>query len=183
MDDLLSEEQLDEQMKIAGIEPPYREEDKIPIVKYIESYIKRNGYVNTRYATGMTIKGKRFTNNEHRDAFYESVSAMLVNTGKYIREPNKNEDKGYNILLNPTYFNNRSIRINSRGTIWVAAITGVFIALQLFKNDVKPLQLINTRLEREEQILDSIMKVQREIAASLRTIAKDSVKKIYVLKK
>jgi hypothetical protein len=183
MDDLTPEEQIEEQMKLAGIEPPYREEDKGPIVKYIKGYIRANGYVNTRYATNMTINGKRFTNNEHRDAFYESVSAMLVNTGKYIREPNKNEDKGYNILLNPTFSSNRSIRFNSRVTIFIAAITGVFIALQLFKDDAKDLRLINKRLERLEQISDSMLQAQKEIGSSLQTMAKDSLKKIYVLKK
>jgi len=114
----------------------YLETDKPLVVKYTKGYIRHNGYINTRYATTHAIEGKTFTNDEHRDAFYESVSAMLVNTGKYTREPNKDPDKGYNILLNPAYFNNISI-------IVIAGVAA-FISLLSYISNVEVYQFCRT---------------------------------------
>ncbi len=130
---MTNDEELEEQMRLSGVERTYQEKDKAPIVEFIKKYIKLNGYVNTRYASGMTVPGKKFTNNDHRDAFYESISAMLVNTGKYTRELNKDIDKGYNILLNPSYFYNKSVKLNSRITILIAAIAALVSILNYTK--------------------------------------------------
>jgi len=115
--------ELEQQMKLSGVQPIYNEADKAPVVKYIKAYIKHNGYINTSYATREAVKGKKFSNNEHRNAFYEYVSAMLVNTGKYTRELNKNEDKGYNILLNPAHFNSRNVRLIAGIAAFISFLT------------------------------------------------------------
>jgi hypothetical protein len=127
--------------QIAGINDKFRElyyygnADKAAVVNYIKNSINGNGYMNTHYATQEAVKGKTFEMDGRRDAFYESVSAMLVNTGKYTRELNKDPAKGYNVLLNPAYFNNRSIKINSWASIAVAG-AAAFISLLGYLNNV-----------------------------------------------
>jgi hypothetical protein len=137
----------------------YLETDKPLVVKYIKGYIRHNGYVNTRYATTQKIKGKTFTNNEHRDAFYESVSAMLVNTGKYTREPNKDSDKGYNILLNPAYFSNRSVRLIAGLAALISLVTYITsLTSNAGKEYIqKQLRLESQHLEQENEILQSAL--------------------------
>ena len=134
----------------------YEERDKQPIVEFIKNYINLNGYVNTRYATGMTIKDKKFQNDDHRDAFYESISAMLINTGKYTREKNDDKDKGYNILLNPAYFYNEVTKRGNKTTRYIAMIAALISFLTFLtglvkscKPEVPVQQVINIHLQKQ----------------------------------
>jgi hypothetical protein len=64
-----------------------------------------------------------------------------------------------------------------------AAAPGVFIALTFLKDDGKDLQPIYTQLGQQRKLLDSMLQSEKGINSSLQTMAKDSVKKILVLKK
>lgn len=77
---------------------------------------------------------------------------------------------------------NNTLRITNIIGLVVAGATGFFIAMQFFRGGATNQPQINRQLERRTQILDSMLQVQIRIDSSLRTMAKDSVKKIYVLK-
>jgi hypothetical protein len=166
-----SEKKIELNRALAGI---YLETDKPLVVKYIKDYIKHNGYINTKYASKMAVDGKIFQNDEHRDAFFESVSAMLVNTGKYTRELNKDPGKGYNILLNSAYFNNRSVRIIALLSLAISLLSFGYSIVSGSKPDHRQ-DLINIerqRLELDRQTQNSVIQSLRMIDQKI--IEKDS---------
>jgi len=128
-----------EELELDEQKPLYDEQDKALIVAYMKNYIDpngniNNGYINTGYACLEAVKGKKFKNNKHRDAFFESISAIMVNTGQYTREVNRDSDKGYNILLNPTHFHNESIKSGNRLTRKIATFAVIVSLASLLKD-------------------------------------------------
>jgi hypothetical protein len=111
----------------------------------------------------ITIPGSNYIEGKLRnirdDEFKESshkANTSLVETNNSIKELNK--------LLFIT---------NILGVV-IAALTGLFIALQFFKDDAINLQPISTQLEQIEKRLDTMQKSQEGINTSLEKAVKDS---------
>ena len=131
------------------------------------------------FAVDNAITGKRFDGEGHRRAFINSVSAMLVNSGEYVREENKELHGDYDILLNPNYFLNKSIVSTNNVTRFIAviavSISVLTLAKDIFKSTethVPELQQTNTQLEKQEKALNKIEQRLENVQSSL-----DSLKK------
>ena len=80
----------------------YTDSDKRIVAEYCKDFIKRNGYIRIGFGAENAVSGKQYDGDGHRKAFLNSISAILVNTGEYIREPNE-IDGDFDIRINPGY--------------------------------------------------------------------------------
>ena len=144
-------------------------DDKQIIIKFCEDYIAKNGYVTLGWATNESIKDKHFDGDGHKEAFYNSVSSMLVNSGKYIREPNKQVKGDWDILLNSSYYLNESVISTNKITRFIAIISLLIALLTLIKDltksdkiQVPQLQETNKQLQMQQKTLDSLLQILKK---------------------
>ena len=144
-------------------------DDKQIIIKFCEDYIAKNGYVRLGWATNESIKDKHFDGDGHKEAFYNSVSSMLVNSGKYIREPNKQVKGDWDILLNSSYYLNESVISTNKITRFIAIISLLIALLTLIKDltksdkiQVPQLQETNKQLQMQQKTLDSLLQILKK---------------------
>ncbi len=169
---------------LKDMEPNYYiETDKQIVADFCKKFIKNNGYIRVGYATDNAVKGKTFESQGHRMSFINSVSAMLVNTGQYIREENKKNHGDYDILLNPNYFLNKSVISTNNVTRLIAVLAFIISLISLIKdfkksNDmqVPELQETNTQLKKQEIVIDSLSQRMKSIDYSLQKIGVDFLK-------
>jgi hypothetical protein len=123
----------------------------------------------------------------------EVILGKLLQSGEYLINTSDNDD---HIKINPAYILNQNIIATNTSVqttnssivelnktlkttnilaLTIAAITGIFIAYSACKNDNKDLQLLNIKLNRQEQILDSMLKSQMGTDSSIRKAIKDSL--------
>jgi len=114
-----------------GIQRVFKHDDKKDVVNYIKTEIKRSASVNITDACDAVFKGKPFSGEISEIEFYESVSAMLVNSGEYLREKS---DSGFNILLNPAYYHNRSVKRISWTAVIISTISLLIAILTYYTN-------------------------------------------------
>lgn len=146
--------------------PLYSDSDKEIVKSYCIRFIKRNGYIRVGYGVEQAVSGKHFMDDGHRHAFINSVSAILVNTGQFLREGNKDVSGDYDMLLNPNYFLNRSVMSTNKMTQLLAVVTVAVSVLSLVKDFAKSdqirfpqLQETNKQMEKQCQLVDSLLKV------------------------
>jgi hypothetical protein len=126
------------------------------------------------------------------DEDIEIILGKILQSGEYLTNPSQNDN---HIKINPSFkldqniiTTNTSIQTTNTSVVklnktlfWtniistgIALITGFFIAKTFFKNDSKDVQLLNVKLDRQEQILDSMLWTQVALDSSLRKAVKDS---------
>jgi hypothetical protein len=161
-----------------------------------EYLVENEGTANTLAALKLaTGKIQNIRQYEHK-----KLSSKLIETGKYLREPT--QDYSYEITKNPNYElteitketnqstikSNKSLRKTNHSirslnkllfrtnilALIVSALTGIFIALQFFKDSASNQQQINTQLEQITQKLDSLQQSAKGIDTSFRRAVKDS---------
>ena len=162
----------------------YTDKDKKVVIEFCRAKIKDNGYVRLGWAVNETIKDKEFEGDGHRRAFLNSVSAMLVNTGEYVREKNEEILGDYDILLNPHFFLNKSVKNISRITAFIAGaariVSGIGLYKQIGDNKNSPtltLKKINTTLQQKQISTEIIEKRLKDIDSSIQNIIKIFPKK------
>ncbi len=164
-------------------------EDKIRVVKRSIEMIPEHGSIRVSHVCGETelnfseIKENISTNKcENNIAIYRSIAGLVLHEqgDKYTIVPilKSGEEIDYDVMLNTNYHlnesiknTNRWIRITSITSIFIAAITGFFIAMQFFKDASPNLQSTNTQLELLVQRQDSMLLSQKGIDSSLREMA------------
>ena len=160
----------------------YIETDKQIVADFCKEFIKNNGYIRVGYAIDNAVKGKTFESQVARVSFINSVSAMLVNTGQYVRKENKRNHGDYDILLNPNYFLNRSVINTNNVTRLIAVLAFVISIISLIKdftksNDTQVLEVTNIQLEKQGIMIDSLVQRMKSIDYSLQKMAQDSLKR------
>lgn len=164
----------------------FTDEDKGNIVALMREFIKNNGYVSVRWACQEHYKKeygfkdqKEWVDDEHRKAFIKSVSGKMINTGEYIRELAREDEIkkhgfDYDIVLNPAYFINKSVKTTSRWTMWLAAVSVAVSAGAFYKQistpneiSVKELQSQNIQLQKQLLILEQIPPCLAKIDSSI----------------
>lgn len=104
---------------------------------------------------------------ENQDKLSGDQANSILQTNENVRETNISIKKTNKLLITTNIV-----------SVMIAAFTGLFIALQFFKDDGSIPQSTNTLLKQQKQILDSTIQIQREIDSSLKTLGKrDSSKK------
>lgn len=152
----------------------YSDNDKQPIIDYCEKYIAKNGYVRVGWAVKEAVKGCYFQGDGHAKAFYNSISSKLVNTGKYIREPNTDVQGDWDIRLNPNYkkerFRDRHPFINEIFITIIAAGLSLLVGWLLLQSQNQSQYQLDKRQDSTIQDLrDSLQKIQ--------TLLKDTTSK------
>lgn len=167
----------------------FDDNDKSIVVAHIKDFIKGNegkkgnGYVSVAFAVTDIIKNKNYDPehpDKHKEAFINSVSAMLVNTGEFVREKNGID---YDILLNPGFYFNKSIKRASLNTRIIALLAALISLLtfitNLSKSDISPapqLKELNTQLQKQEKALIELNTSLEKIRLSIEKAKKDSAR-------
>ncbi len=163
----------------------YTKSDKLIVKQRCIDFIKDNGYVRVGYILDQHLKDKNFGVMGDRISFINSVSSMLINTGEYIREKHKDIEGDFDILLNPNYFLNKSVKTISIVTTIIAFIallvSGIGLWQQLTDNNQELLEQLketNSILQKQEILIDSLVQNQKNIDYSIRSLGlSDSEKK------
>jgi len=130
----------------------FDDSDKPKIVEHIKKFIKTNGYVSTRFACLDGVKradgtNKNWASDLHRDAFVNSVSSMLFNTGEYLRRQNE-LGYDYDVFFNPDFILQRKTKNIYKTSMWLAVVAILISLFSIFKNDLFP----NNREQEVHQI-------------------------------
>jgi hypothetical protein len=118
---------------------------------------------------------------------FEIVVGKLTESGEYICERLGAE---LHVKKNPSYDLDQNIkatnvsvqqlngllRTTNTWAVIIAATTGLFIAMTFFKNDTKDLQILNFKLDRQAQILDSMLQLEIKKESKNQAILIDSAK-------
>lgn len=109
---------------------------------------------------------------------------MLVNTGKYIREQNKNDTDDYDILLNSNYYINKSVVSTNKTTKFIGIVAIVISTITLVKEvfesdkiEVPQLEKINSQIQNQTILIDSLVHKMESLNNSLLVIKQDSIHK------
>lgn len=82
--------------------PLYSDRDKIKLIEYCKQHIEENGYCSTKYALEQAVDTKSFLDNNHRRAFFKSVSSLITKDGRY-KIKYKYSDETADVEYNPDY--------------------------------------------------------------------------------
>src|SRR5262245_46611983 len=122
----------------------FSDADKPAIVQFMKDYIRDNGYTSAHYACVKWAEANKLSrtwqDDDHEEAFLWSVTALLVNEGKYVRESiHERYAYDYNVLKNPAYYLDESVTKTSKTTrniAWLALIVSlVSLGKELSKSD------------------------------------------------
>jgi hypothetical protein len=150
--------------------PIFNEEDKKVAVDYCKKFIRENGYIRIGFWVKQQVDGKlrRFgkptTDEKH---FINSVSAMLVNTGKYTRHGNSHPGD-YDILLNPAYYRHQSVIWLTIAAVSISLFTLIKDLAKSDKPQVQQLKELQQQVQNQTQSLENIQTSLEGISSSIR---------------
>lgn len=163
------DEEFDEEKKYAQMRRPEYPEEFLDFAKFEERSYKIE--VKLTFNARNLEREKRFTeqvNETNRIARMANQSAITTNES--LRATNDSV-RDLNVETQKYYGRQKLLAIIS---LVIAGLTGLFIAMQFFKDDSKDRQLQHTQSTQMLRIQDSMLQSQKGIDSSFRKAVKDS---------
>ena len=150
------------------------------IIERLKSVIENEGAASSGWAI------RDYFGKDHRAAEHEieKISSSITSTGEFIRSRDFSK-MDYYISRNPNFLLNENMKSTNNSiqrlngllrttnilTVALAAITGVFIGIDVFNHSSTSLKPIILQIEQLNRTQDSLLRVQKSIDKTLRLIA------------